>query len=56
MKEQEIKKIVDERLETLLGEYHHYKYMTGGFLSIFKGWFVGMNLGEFMQWLKSKNS
>ena len=50
MKDKEIEK----NLLRLLQKYHHYKFMTGGFWSIFRGWFQGMNLGEFMEWLRSR--
>jgi len=45
---------MEKELFRLLQQYHHYKYMNAGFLGIFKGWYCGMNLGDFMQWLESR--
>ena len=43
------------KLHALLNEYHHYKTMSGGFFAtLFGGWYAGMNLGDFMQWLYSR--
>ena len=49
MKEEEFRKMLAETLS----DYHHYKFMSGGILSMFS-WFAGMNLGDFMEWLKSQ--
>lgn len=49
----EINKLVDKRIEQLLSEYHHYLFMAHP--SPLRGWFAGMSIGGFMQWLKSKN-
>ena len=45
-------KQVEEVLLDLLEKYHHYKFMTNR--NPFSGWFAGMNIGDFMQWLKSR--
>jgi len=50
MKEKEIEKT----LLKLLKQYHHYRFVSGGIFTIFLGWFAGMSLGGFMEWLKSR--
>lgn len=45
----------EERLLELLEQYHHFVFMNAGFWRWFtSGWYHKMNLGEFMQWLKSR--
>lgn len=46
---------MEKELLRLLKQYHHYKSMSSGFWGIFRGWFAGMNLGDFMQWLESRD-
>ena len=47
---------MEKELLHLLKKYHHYLFMNSGFLGIFKGWYMGMSLGGFMQWLESRES
>ena len=49
-----MKKELQEELLSLLEEYHHYKFMSSGFWGVFRGWGQGINLCDFMLWLKSK--
>jgi hypothetical protein len=45
----------EKTLLWLLEQYHHYKFMNAGFFKgLLGGWYCGMNLGDFMQWLKSR--
>lgn len=54
LKNNKMKKEEEKHLLRLLEQYHHYLFMSSGFFGIFKGWQMGMNLGGFMQWLKSR--
>lgn len=46
------KKDIEKVLLDLLSDYHHFKFMTSR--KPYSGWFEEMNLGDFMQWLKSR--
>lgn len=45
----------EKELLRLLKQYHHYLYMQKSFWkSLLLGWYSGMSLGGFMQWLESR--
>lgn len=44
---------VEKELLKLLDDYSRYKFMTRKFWDF--RWYAGINLGDFLQWLKSRN-
>lgn len=48
---------MEKELLRLLQQYHHYKFMSNGTLAwLLNGWYSGMDLGGFMQWLQSREN
>lgn len=49
-------KETEKKILDLLKAYHHYLYMTSGLFGwMFKGYYQGMNIIGFMEWLQSRN-
>lgn len=51
--EEKREKEIEKTLLDLLRKYHHFKFMRAGFFSF--SWYAKMNLGDFMEWLKSRD-